>query len=187
MRPSRQTPSSSLLRNAALAFLVMLALLAVVFRSYVQPLIVATAIPFGFVGALLGHVLLGYGLSLMSFMGMVALAGVAVNDSLVFVDAVNERRREGLGVFAACVKAGHLRFRPILLTSLTTFFGLMPMVLETSMQARFLIPMAISLACGVLFCTITTLFSVPALYVMIDDLRRGWRWIWGPGSGGAAP
>ena len=177
----------SLLRNAALAFLVMLALLAVVFRSYVQPLIVATAIPFGFVGALLGHVLLGYGLSLMSFMGMVALAGVAVNDSLVFVDAVNERRREGLGVFAACVKAGHLRFRPILLTSLTTFFGLMPMVLETSMQARFLIPMAISLACGVLFCTITTLFSVPALYVMIDDLRRGRRWIWGPGSGGAAP
>jgi multidrug efflux pump subunit AcrB len=165
----------------------MLALLAIVFRSYIQPLIVATAIPFGFTGALLGHLAFGYGLSLMSIMGMVALAGVAVNDSLVFIDAINERRGEGHDVHASCVRAGHLRFRPILLTSLTTFGGLMPMVLETSLQARFLIPMAISLGCGVLFCTITTLFTVPSLYLIVEDLRLAWRWIWRPGDNATSP
>jgi multidrug efflux pump subunit AcrB len=167
----------SLIRNALLALLVMLALLAVVFRSYVQPLVVATAIPFSFVGAILGHVAFGYDLSLMSVMGMVALAGVAVNDSLVLLDGINARRRAGMEVLEACIQAGSVRFRPILLTSLTTFGGLLPMVLETSMQARFLIPMAISLSFGVLFATGTTLLSVPALYVIVDDLRRGLRWL----------
>ncbi|MEZ4403229.1 MAG: efflux RND transporter permease subunit [Kofleriaceae bacterium] len=170
---------ASLGRNALLAFLAMLALLAVVFRSYVQPLIVATAIPFGFVGAFLGHLAFGYDLSLMSIMGMVALAGVAVNDSLVFVDAINEFRRDGDEPYAACVRAGGQRFRPILLTSLTTFGGLMPMVFETSLQARFLIPMALSLSFGVLYCTFTTLFSVPALYLIIEDVKRATRWLLG--------
>lgn len=169
----------SLLRNFFLAAAVMLALLAIVFKSYVQPLIIATAIPFSFVGAILGHVAFGYDLSLMSIMGMVALAGVAVNDSLVLVDAINQRRADGDAILEACVNAGSVRFRPILLTSLTTFAGLLPMVTETSMQARFLIPMAISLSFGVLFATVTTLFSVPALYLIVDDLRRGIRWVGG--------
>jgi multidrug efflux pump subunit AcrB len=177
----------SLLRNFLLAFGVMLSLLAVVFRSYVQPLIIATAIPFSFIGALLGHVAFGYDLSLMSIMGMVALAGVAVNDSLVLVDAINQRRPHAASLLEACVAAGSVRFRPILLTSLTTFAGLLPMVAETSLQARFLIPMAISLAFGVLFATITTLFSVPALYLIIDDLRRGLRWVAGRDDTGHSP
>src|SRR5690606_36479239 len=167
----------SLRTGAMLSLLAIYALLAIPFRSYIQPLIVMAAIPFGLVGAIVGHVLLGFELSMMSMMGMVALAGVVVNDSLVLVDATNENRRRGLSHFDAVVAAGVRRFRPILLTSVTTFFGLMPMILETSVQARFLIPMAISLGFGVMFATVITLVLVPALYLTAEDVRalvRGW-------------
>jgi multidrug efflux pump subunit AcrB len=170
---------ASLKRNGLLALFVMFALLAAVFRSYIQPLIIMSAIPFGFIGAVVGHIIFGYDLSLMSMLGVVALAGVCVNDSIVFVDAVNHFRQSGMAPRAASVEAGAARFRPILLTSITTFGGLMPMLLETSLQARFLIPMAISLACGVMFATFTTLILVPSLYLIIEDMRRGLGWLFG--------
>jgi multidrug efflux pump subunit AcrB len=154
-----------------LALIVMFGLLAVIFESYVQPAIVLMAIPFGIIGAVIGHVLMGFDLSVMSLMGMVALGGVVVNDSLVLVHEANARRASGDGVVEAIVGAAERRFRPIILTSLTTFFGLLPMIFEPSVQARFLIPMAISLGYGVLFATPIVLFMVPALYLAIDALR----------------
>lgn len=163
---------SSLARNFVLAMMVIFALLAIPFRSYVQPLVVMTAIPFGVVGAILGHLVMGYELSIISMMGIVALSGIVVNDSLVLVHAANERRDAGgANPFVAITEAGMRRFRPILLTSLTTFFGLAPMIFETSVQARFLIPMAISLGFGVLFSTAIILVIVPSLYLIIEDLR----------------
>ena len=132
----------SLRTGALLALLAIYVLLAIPFKSYVQPFIVMAAIPFGIVGAIIGHVMLGFELSMISMMGMVALSGVVVNDSLVLIDATNEYRRRGASHFDAVVAAGVRRFRPILLTSVTTFFGLIPMILEPSVQARFLIPMA---------------------------------------------
>ena len=130
------------------------------------------AIPFGMIGALLGHVLLGYSISLMSLFGLVALTGVVVNDSLVLVDFVNRNVKEGQDLFEAVLNGCQRRFRPILLTTLTTFFALLPMLAETSVQARFLIPMAISLAFGVLFATGITLVLLPSLYVILEDIRR---------------
>lgn len=166
-----QAESLAALRSGfVMALFAMFALMAIPFRSYVQPLIIMTAIPFSFVGAIIGHLLMGYDLSLMSAMGIVALAGVAVNDSLVLIDAINVLRRGGMPTFQAVREAGKRRFRPIMLTSLTTFFGLMPMILEPSVQARFLVPMAISLGFGVLFCTVTTLLLVPALYMILEDV-----------------
>jgi multidrug efflux pump subunit AcrB len=158
------------------ALIVIFALLAVPFRSYVQPLIVMTAIPFGAVGAILGHLLMGYNLSVISVMGMIALGGVVVNDALVMIDYANARRHEGMAAFEAMVAAGVRRFRPILLTTVTTFGGLAPMIFETSRQARFMIPMAISLGYGILFATAITLVLVPSLYVIMDDVARlRWR------------
>ena len=147
-------------------------LLAIPFRSYVQPMVVMLAIPFGLVGATLGHILLGYNLSLMSMMGIVALSGVVVNDSLVLIDFANRLRDQGTSPREAIVAAGVRRFRPILLTTLTTFGGLAPMIFETSRQARFLIPMALSLGFGILFATVITLLLVPCFYLLIEDLRR---------------
>ena len=161
----------SLRTGALLALLAIYALLAIPFKSYVQPLIVMAAIPFGIVGAIIGHVMLGFELSMISMMGMVALSGVVVNDSLVLIDATNEFRRRGASHFDAVVAAGVRRFRPILLTSVTTFLGLIPMILEPSVQARFLIPMAISLGFGVMFATGITLILVPALYLAVEDMR----------------
>jgi len=155
-----------------MAMLVVYALLAIPFRSYVQPAIIMSSIPFGIIGAVLGHMIMGYGLSVMSMFGMVALAGVVVNDSLVFIDFTNRERRKGLAAHAALISAGILRFRPILLTSLTTFGGLMPLIFETSRQARYLIPMALSLGFGVLFATLITLLLVPSLYLIVEDFRR---------------
>jgi len=153
-----------LLAMAAIYFL-----LAIPFRSYLQPLIVMLAIPFGIVGAVLGHLIMGYSLSLMSMMGMVALAGVVVNDSLVLVDYANRQRLEGHSAFASISAASTRRFRPVILTTLTTFGGLAPMIFETSRQARFLIPMALSLGFGILFATFITLLLVPSLYLMLED------------------
>lgn len=158
-------------RGFLMAMLVMYALMAIAFGSYVQPLVIMFAIPFGFVGAMAGHLLMGFNLSLISIMGLVALSGVVVNDSLVLVAAVNDFRDDGMSPFEALVNGGMRRFRPILLTSLTTFFGLMPMIFETSIQARFLIPMALSLGFGVLFVTGIALLIVPSFYMIIEDFR----------------
>jgi multidrug efflux pump subunit AcrB len=163
---------SSMGRGYLLALFGIFALLAIPFRSYSQPLLIMVAIPFGIVGAIFGHVLMGYALSIMSVFGIVALSGVVVNDSLLLIDYVNVRRREGDALRDALLEAGRRRFRPILLTSLTTFFGLMPMILETSMQAKFLIPMAISLGFGIMFATGITLLLIPSLYLVLEDVRR---------------
>jgi multidrug efflux pump subunit AcrB len=154
------------------ALIVIFALLAVPFRSYTQPLIVMSAIPFGAVGAILGHLLMGYNLSMISVMGMIALGGVVVNDALVMINYANNLRREGMLAFEAMVAAGVRRFRPILLTTVTTFGGLAPMIFETSRQARFMIPMAISLGYGILFATAITLVLVPSLYIILEDVGR---------------
>ena len=162
-----------------LALIAMFGLMAVAFRSYIQPLIIMFSIPFGIVGAVLGHLVMGYSLSFMSMMGIVALSGVVVNDSLVLVDAINSYRRGGMGLSEAVIAGGVRRFRPIMLTTLTTFFGLAPMISETSVQARFLIPMALSLGFGILFVTFIALILVPTLYMIIEDLRNAGAWISG--------
>ncbi len=162
---------SALFSGFIVALFSIFAMLAVPFRSYIQPIIVMVAIPFGIVGAVLGHMLMGYELSLMSMMGIVALSGVVVNDSLILIDYANRLRRgsENMTAFEAIHQAGVRRFRPIMLTTLTTFGGLAPMIFETSRQARFMIPMALSLGYGILFSTAVTLVLVPCLYMLLDD------------------
>jgi len=146
-------------------------LLAIPLRSYVQPIMVMLVIPFGVVGAILGHMIMGMNLSIMSYMGMLALSGVVINDSLVLVDFVNNRRLEGLNVTNSVRVAGVARFRAILLTSLTTFFGLMPLIFEKSTQAQFLIPMAVSLGFGIMFATLITLVLIPCNYLILEDIK----------------
>ncbi|MEE2681283.1 MAG: efflux RND transporter permease subunit [Planctomycetota bacterium] len=175
---------SSLWTGFGYAMFVIYALLAIAFRSWSQPLVVMSAIPFGMIGAVIGHLLMGYSMSLISLFGIVALSGVVVNDSLVLLVTTNEYRRKHPDWTAARVvcEAGARRFRPILLTSVTTFCGLLPMIFETSVQARFLIPMAISIAFGILFATFIILLIVPALYLALDDIIRFKRWILGGDS-----
>ncbi len=169
----RRDSMASMATGFQLALFAIFALLAIPFRSYSQPLIIMTAIPFGIVGAVAGHLLMGYDLSILSLFGIVALSGVVVNDSLLLIDRINQNRREGgEDLQQAVLDAGQRRFRPILLTSLTTFFGLAPMILERSVQAQFLIPMAISLGFGILFATGITLVMIPALYLALEDCRR---------------
>ena len=182
----RRESMGSMMQGFALALFAIYALLAIPLRSFGQPLIIMAAIPFGIVGALLGHLLLGYSLSILSLFGIVALSGVVVNNSLLLIDRINKNRvsvqqHRTFGRSAgpdpffslreAVIEAGCRRFRPILLTSLTTFFGLFPMILETSVQAQFLIPMAISLGFGVLFSTFITLVLVPTLYLSTAKLQ----------------
>ncbi|MBW2229851.1 MAG: efflux RND transporter permease subunit [Deltaproteobacteria bacterium] len=154
------------------SLLVIYVLLAVPLGSYLQPLIIMSAIPFGFVGGAWGHLLLGYNLTMYSVIGLVALAGIVVNDSLVLVDYVNKLIEKGMALEEAIVEAGQARFRAILLTSLTTFVGLSPLMLETSMQARFMIPMAISIAFGVLLSSSVILFLVPVSYRVLEDVKH---------------
>ncbi|MCX7914952.1 MAG: efflux RND transporter permease subunit, partial [Verrucomicrobiae bacterium] len=170
LRESVQSLQTGLL----LALMGIFFLLAVPFRSYVQPLIVMTSIPFGIVGAVLGHVIMGYDLSVLSLMGIIALAGVVVNAALVLIVQTNENRAAGMTVHDAVWRAAIRRFRPIMLTTLTTFGGLAPMIFETSRQARFMIPMALSLGYGILFATAVSLVIVPALYLILEDVK-GWR------------
>ncbi|MBC8259035.1 MAG: efflux RND transporter permease subunit [SAR324 cluster bacterium] len=158
-------------QGGAVALLLIYCLLALQFRSYFQPVIIMAAIPFGMVGALLGHLVMGYSLSVVSVLGIVALTGIVVNDSLILVDFINRSRDGGTPIKQAVLEAGVRRFRPILLTTLTTFFGLMPMLFEQSLQARFLIPMAISLAFGVLFSTFVILVLIPVLYMILEDFK----------------
>ena len=155
------------------ALFVIYALLAIPFHSYAQPLIVMLSIPFGIIGAILGHILLGYELSIVSMFGIVALSGVVVNDSLVLVVTVNRSLAEKkMPIIDAVIDAGRRRFRPIMLTSLTTFFGLSPMIFETSMQARFLIPMAISLGFGILFSTAIIMLITTSFYLIFEDIKN---------------
>lgn len=165
---------------------VIYALLAIPFRSYLQPLIVMSVIPFGAAGAMLGHMIMGMSLTIMSLMGMLALTGVVVNDSLVLVDYINRRRAEGMPLMEAVSTAGAARLRPVLLTSLTTFAGLTPLIFEKSTQAQFLIPMAVSLGFGILFATFITLLLVPLNYLVLEDLRGLARRIFGRRGGAVA-
>ncbi|WP_068546756.1 efflux RND transporter permease subunit [Thalassotalea crassostreae] len=143
-------------------------LLAIAFRSYAQPLIIMAIIPFGAVGAILGHMALGFGLSVVSLMGMLALAGVVVNDSLILVEYANKKVQQGEAVLEAIIEACRRRIRPILLTTITTFCGLAPMVFETSRQAQFVVPMAVSLGFGILFTTLICLLVLPSLYLIVN-------------------
>jgi multidrug efflux pump subunit AcrB len=162
--------TASLYGGFALALFAIYALLAIAFGSYLQPLIVMMSIPFGVVGAILGHIILGHDLSLVSMMGVVAVSGVVVNGALIMVHYANGKRDE-LSAFDAILTAGTRRFRPIVLTTLTTFGGVAPIILETSLQAYHLVPMAISLGFGIVFSTSITLLLVPCLYLLLDDLK----------------
>ena len=156
------------------ALLAIYAMLAIPFQSYILPLIVILSIPFGIIGAIFGHLIMGYGLSILSLLGIVALSGIVVNDSLVLINHANQLRREYPEKPAVEVikMAGIQRFRPIILTTMTTFFGLVPMILETSRQAKILIPMAISIGFGIVFATLITLVLIPSLYLVVDDFHR---------------
>lgn len=170
-RDQKESSEGLIVGAIALSILIYV-LLAIPFKSYSQPLIVMSVIPFGLVGAVIGHWIMGLDLTLLSFMGILALSGVVVNDSLVLVDYVNQRRLAGTSVKKAVYEAGGRRFRAVLLTSLTTFAGLIPLLFEESTQAQFLIPMAVSLGFGIIFATLITLFIVPMNYLILDDLKR---------------
>jgi multidrug efflux pump subunit AcrB len=166
----QQQAGAGLVRGFALALLLIYCLLAIPLKSYLQPFIIMSVIPFGAVGAILGHLIMGWDIVFFSVLGIVALSGVVVNASLVLVHSVNTRRNDGVGLLDAVVGAGTTRFRPIVLTSLTTFLGLVPLMFEPSVPARPLVPMAIALGYGVLFASAVTLFLVPSAYVILDDL-----------------
>jgi multidrug efflux pump subunit AcrB len=144
-------------------------LLAIPLRSLTQPIFVMLVIPLGTIGALLGHIIMGMTPSYLSIFGMLALAGISVNNSLVMVDYVNQRRAEGVSLLQASLEAGARRFQPILLTSVTTFVGLAPMIFDRSLEAQFLIPMAVSMGFGILFTTVITLFLVPCALLFAQD------------------
>ncbi len=160
------------LRNGVLAALVVFTLLAVPLRSYLQPIMIMTVIPFGVIGSVFGHMIMGMDLNDMSFFGIMACAGVVVNDSLVMVDYINKAREKGVRLKDAVIFAGCRRFRAIMLTSATTFIGLVPIMTETSMQAKIVIPMAVSLSFGIIFATFVTLLLIPSLYIILEDLKK---------------
>ncbi len=171
---------SSLMGGAVLVAFLIYGLLAVPFKSYLQPFIVMAVIPFGVTGAIFGHLLTGQAVSFLSMLGIIALSGVVVNDSLVLVDYINKQRRKGVPLKDAVWEAGAARFRPIMLTSLTTFVGLIPILMERSLQAQFLKPMATSLGFGIIFATAITLLLVPSIYMLLEDfvglIRGMWNW-----------
>jgi multidrug efflux pump subunit AcrB len=168
-RKEQSESDSSLAQSGWIALFIIYALLAIPFRSYFQPVLVMSVIPFGLIGAVLGHLLFEIPLSQLSMFGIVALTGVVINDSLVLVHYVNQISKN-LNLIGAAKKAGMARFRPILLTSLTTFVGLLPILFERSLQAQFLKPMAIAIGFGVLFATFITLLMVPCLYLILEDV-----------------
>ncbi|MFP4314397.1 MAG: efflux RND transporter permease subunit, partial [Alphaproteobacteria bacterium] len=169
----RQEDLASLGKNMLIALMLIYVLLGAQLRSYIQPVIIMSAIPFGVIGAIWGHYLLGYDLTFISLFGIVALTGVVVNDSVVLMDYLNHQRFEkSLSVFDSAISAIKRRFRPILLTTLTTSLGLLPMLLETSLQAQFLIPMVVSLATGILFATVIILVLIPVLVLIVEDIKH---------------
>ena len=150
-------------------------LLALPLKSYVQPLVVMSVIPFGIIGAVMGHWIMGYPLSFLSILGLLALSGVVINDSLVLVDFINQKLKAGKSYAEAVRQAGVVRFRPVILTSVTTFLGLAPLLVEKASAAQILIPMAISLGFGILFATAVTLLLVPANILIVEDIKRFFR------------
>jgi len=168
----RRDSMDSMKRGFLFALFIIYALLAIPFKSYSQPLIIMASIPFGIVGAIAGHMIMGFELSILSIFGIVALSGVVVNSAILLINYINRQRSEGAEISTAVIEAGQRRFRPILLTSLTTSLGLTPIILETSVQAQFLIPMAISLGFGVLFATGITLLLIPSLYLILEDFKK---------------
>ena len=162
----------SLKHSFVIALLLIFVILAGLFRSYIQPLIVMAVIPFGFIGAVIGHFIMGYPLTIASMVGLVALTGVVVNDSMILVVFINRRAGEAGSLQEAVIEGGMGRLRPILLTSATTVLGMAPLLLETSFQAKFLIPMGISLSAGLLFATVLTLIAVPSSYLIVDDVKK---------------
>jgi multidrug efflux pump subunit AcrB len=164
-------------RGQLVALIAIYALLAVPLRSYLQPLVIMLVIPFGAVGAALGHLMLGYDLTMYSVIGIVALSGMVVNASLVLVDDVNQRRSAGDRLIDAVRGAGRGRLRAIFLTEMTTFVGLIPMMFERAMFARFMIPLAIAVAFGVIFASVITLLIVPCAYVILEDVE-----LWASGT-----
>jgi multidrug efflux pump subunit AcrB len=183
-----QEVQRDMLKGATLAMFMIFALMAIPLRSYAQPLIIMSVIPFGIIGALVGHWVLSIPVSMTSFFGIIALSGVVVNDSLILVDFINKERKLGVPMAQAAMDGARVRFRPILLTSLTTFLGLAPITLfEKSLQAQLVIPMATSLAFGILFATMITLILIPSLYLVLDDFKQWWKRAWRyflPGSAG---
>ncbi|NMP16567.1 efflux RND transporter permease subunit [Thalassotalea sp. Y01] len=157
-----------------LAILFAYILIAIAFKSYLQPLLIMVAIPFAFVGALLGHLIHDVSYGMFSMLGILAASGVVINDNIVLVDAINRFKQQGLDCKLAVLNACKLRFRPIVLTSVTTFVGLLPMLSAQSVQAKFLIPMVVSLAYGVLMAMIITLIFVPSLYWCSSEINRRW-------------
>ena len=160
------------LRDFIISLLIIYSLLAIPLKSYSQPMMIMAVIPFGVIGSVMGHLIMGIDLSALSLFGIIAAAGVVINDSLVMVDHINKAREAGIVMKTAVIQAGCRRFRAIMLTSLTTFIGLMPIMTETSMQAKMVIPMATSLAFGVLFATVVTLMLIPCLYLAIEDIKK---------------
>ncbi|MDA7614610.1 efflux RND transporter permease subunit [Verrucomicrobiales bacterium] len=172
-----ESKRKTIIGSIVLAF-TLFALLAIPFKSMIQPIYVLVAVPFGIIGALLGHIIMDVTPSYLSVFGMLAMAGVVVNDSLVMVDFVNRKRAEGLSLGESVRAAGGARFRPIMLTSITTFVGLAPLLMDNSIQAQFLIPMAISLGFGVLFATLITLYLIPCALLLGEDFGTQWSRIW---------
>ncbi|WP_440877491.1 efflux RND transporter permease subunit [Thalassotalea sp. PLHSN55] len=163
---------AQLMVASIVALFLIYALIAIPTKSYAQPLVIMSVIPFGIIGAIVGHWLLGKTINMMSLFGFIALTGVVVNDSLILVDFINKAKNSGKKMIDVVMQAGTLRFRAILLTSLTTFFGILPLYFEQSLQAQFIIPMAISLGFGIIFATVITLFLIPALYLIKEDLQN---------------
>jgi multidrug efflux pump subunit AcrB len=165
----------SLKNGYVLALMGIFLLLASQFRSYIQPVIIMMAIPFGLIGAIAGHLVMGLSITMISIFGIVALSGILVNDSLILIDFINRAARNGAEIETAVVQSGKVRFRPVLLTSITTIAGLLPILMERSFQAQFLIPMAVSISFGLLAATVLTLLYVPALYLIVMDVRNVFR------------
>jgi multidrug efflux pump subunit AcrB len=166
---------SQLINAFIFALLLIYILIAVPTRSYGQPVVIMSVIPFGIIGAIIGHFILDRTINMLSMYGIIALTGVVVNDSLIMVDFVNKARARGESLLNAVLDSGSKRFRAILLTSLTTFFGVLPIYFETSLQAQFIIPMAISIGFGIMFATVITLFLIPSLYVILEDFKNLFR------------
>ncbi|WP_413699917.1 efflux RND transporter permease subunit [Psychromonas sp. KJ10-10] len=162
----------SLTINGLLVALALYCLLAIPLRSYTQPFLIMMIIPFGIIGAIAGHALLGYTLSVVSLLGVLALSGVVINDSLILLSEINRNRASEVTLWASLEKASTRRFRPIILTTLTTFGGLAPMILETSNQAQLMVPMAISLGFGIVVATLLTLILLPCLYLILEDIKQ---------------
>ena len=169
---SRSESMGGLVASAFLALLIIYALLAIPLQSYLQPLVIMSVIPFGAVGAIIGHLLMGIDLVFFSLLGIVALSGVVVNSSLVLVDYINKQRQSGQDLLYVVAHAGAVRFRPIILTSVTTFIGLAPMMTDNTISLTMFVPMSVSLGFGVLMGTAITLFLVPCLYLILEDIMR---------------